>query len=816
MSRIERLLRALFGRSGTRSPRSASGSSAPAGVEVHGDTREQADDDLHVSPPTGARNDVSLPPAFGHYRILAQLGHGGMGIIYKAEDTRLGRFVALKFLSPHAAADKKALGRFRIEARAASSLNHPSICTVYDVGECEAGTFIAMELLEGQSLRRLLSHGGLKPAQLLGLAIQIAEGLEAAHSKGVVHRDLKPENLFVLAQHRIKILDFGVAKLLSDRRPSFSVVGDPDQTTQTASSQYSQLGVPIGTYAYMSPEQVRGEEVDIRSDLFSLGAVLFEMATRRRAFAGKSPVEMSAAILTQAPILPSDMEPRFRSALQAILDKALEKKTAFRYQHASDLIADLKRLERDLAAERTRGIGAAASLPVPPFGRRLAGDLLKGAAVASVVFGAYDSFAGRPSGKYLNQFQLAFIQENVRHGAVDDADFEAGGRHLPLIVDVSALHPDKSLPTDRRMLDGLIGELRRHGARAIGVDLSFDNLVATDFQYLHRWLTHKNVRVGIYNRAVERREAWLGRLEFADLAAGIALPEDNPQHAISFSRRWSSRSPVADPNVASSRDCAGIDDRSRCKEDLVQLPVALWLLSEGQGGLADESSRSDEVEARLTKLLTVQQPHRPDRAAGSLLELGTYVIDYSYLKELRRDTIKLAGGADIAAQLATNRAKIADRVVLIGDLEDTSDHLCYTGMEPLPGALVHASSLATLNRGVLFEPTDRLGPAAAWATFPLFVGFVVGLRLIHTTSRRLRAWPYEHLEILAFVSMAAAVVVLSRWLAQTSGVVWPYFLWVSGGLILYPFAGSLYRAVVTASGMLRASLPPAASRLEGV
>jgi CHASE2 domain-containing sensor protein len=758
---------------------------------------------------------VSLPPAFAHYRILEQLGHGGVGIVYKAEDTRLGRFVALKFLAPHAAADKQALGRFRIEARAASSLNHPNICTVYDVGECEAGTFIAMELMEGESLRRRLSRGGLKPAQLLGLAIQIAEGLDAAHSKNVVHRDLKPENLFVLAQNRIKILDFGVAKLLSDRRSSPSAAGDSGQATHTASNQYSHPGAPIGTFPYMSPEQVRGEAVDIRSDLFSCGAVLFEMATKRRAFRGKSPVEISSAILTETPALPPDLEPRFRTGLQAILDKALEKQAAFRYQHASDLIADLKRLERDLAVQRMPAISA---VPAPPLATLLARDLIKGATVAAVVFLTYGSFAGRASGKYLHQFQLAAIQENVRHGTLDEADFEAGGRHLPLIVDISALHPDKSLPTDRRMLDELIGELRRHGARAIGVDLSFDNLAATDFQYLHRWLTHQNVRVGIYNRAVEKREAWLGRSEFADLAAGIALPQDNPQHAISFSRRWSSGLSAVERTAAVTGDCAGGDDRGRCKEDLIQLPVALWLIAE-RLSVAEDGRSSDEVEARLTKLLTAQRPRSQDRPSGHQLELGTYVIDYSYLKELRRDAIKLEGGAgaDISAQLQVLRAKIDDRVVLIGDLADTSDHLCYTpGMDPLPGMLVHASSLATLSRGVLFEPADAISSAAAWATATILVGIVAGLRVLHATSKRLRAWPYEHLETVVFVLMAIGVIFLCRWLAHANGLVWPYFVWASGGFILYPFAGSLHRAVAATLGMLRTSLSPTPTRVGGV
>jgi CHASE2 domain-containing sensor protein len=737
-----------------------------------------------------------------------------MGRVFKAEDKRLGRIVALKFLTQTAASDRKALGRFRAEARAASALNHPNICTIYDIGECEAGTFIAMEFLEGRTLRQVLSEGRLKPASLIDLAIQIAQGLEAAHSRGIVHRDLKPENLMVADDGRLKILDFGIAKFVTDRQGSD--LRHPDETTSTAQSVYSQIGVPVGTYSYMSPEQVRSEPVDVRSDLFSFGAVIFEMATRRRAFGGKSPADITAAILTHSPVLTGNFEPRFRTGLQVILDKALEKNVALRYQHAADIVADLKRLERDVSADRpptplTAAVGAAST---PAFGRRLIVDLLKAAAVAVVVWLTYESFVNRASGKYLRQFQMAFIQESVRQGALQ-ADFEAGGRHLPLIVDISALHPDKAVASDRRMLDRVITELRSHGARAIGVDLSFDDLAAFDFQYLHRWLSHKNVRVGIYKRAVERREAWLGRLEFAELAAGIALPQDNPQHAISFTRRWSSRLPRGEGAARSTADCTGAEGKTHCKDDLIQLPVALWLLSEQSRTTGGEGADDPRMAERLERLLTVQTSPLDERAAASQLELGTYVIDYSYLKELRRDIIRLESGADadVARQLYLNRAKIAERVVLIGDLEDTSDHLCNTtGREPLAGVLVHAVSLATLNQGMLFEARDTWSAAAAWFGLLFLVAVIAGLRLMHSGSRRLKAWPYEHLEILVFVSLAFGVVQLSRSLAQTTGTVWPQLLWIAGGLVLYPFAGSLHRALVAAPRMIGAFLPVEAKR----
>lgn len=746
-----------------------------------------------------------------------------MGVVYKAEDTRLGRFVALKFLSPDAAADKKALERFRLEARAASSLSHPNICTVYDVGECGAGVFIAMEFLEGLSLRRLLRRGGLAPAQLVNLAIQLADGLDAAHSKGIVHRDLKPENLFVLPQDRLKILDFGVAKLVSSSRPSVGPVGDSNETTQTAEARLTQLGAPLGTYAYMSPEQARGEDVDIRSDLFSLGALLFEMATGRLAFAGKTAAETYVAILTHTPVLPHDADPQLRTVLQAILNKALEKKRQFRYQHASDVAADLRRLGRDSTADRPADpTGLHAAVPPPTrLRRRLAGDVFKAAALAAIVLVAHNSLERRASGKYLHQFQLAFIQENVPHGALNEADFEAGGRYLPLIVDISALHPDKRRTTDRRMLDTLIGELRRHGARAIGIDLSFDEVEGADFQYLQRWLSHENIRVGVYRKAVEKREAWLGRPEFADLAAGIAVSADNPQHAFSYSRRWFFDTAVAEADLTAARDCSAIGDGTNCKEDLIQLPVALWLISERQRISAEGDAESDAVEARLRKLLEARQPRSADRPTGTALDFGTYVIDYSCLKELRRDIIRLDGSIagkspNLVAQLDLHRSRFADRVVLIGDLEDTTDQLCYTpGMNPLPGVLIHASSLATLNRGMLFEPTDTLSPKAMTGAVAFVFTIIVALRVIYTLSPRLRMWPYEYLEILAFGSMSIAVILLCRWLAQTSGVVWPYFLWVAVGLALHPFSEPVGRAVVAAPRMLNASISTISDRTRG-
>ena len=244
---------------------------------------------------------------------------------------------------------------------------------------------------------------------------------------------------------------------------------------------------------------------------------------------------------TRPPVLPASVDPRIRTALQEVLNKALEKSREFRYQHASDLAADLRRLRRDVDAGRSGAAWPAQAAPTPApasLGRSLAGDVIKAAAFATLVFLAHGCLERRPSGRFLNQFQVAFVQESLRRGPANDADFEFGGKSLPLVVDISRLHPDKTQRTDRRMLDALIDELRRRGATAIGIDLMFDDLDGADFQYLQKWTGYRNVRIGVYQRAVEKREAWLGRPEFSTLAAGVALSADDPQQAFFYSRRW--------------------------------------------------------------------------------------------------------------------------------------------------------------------------------------------------------------------------------------------------------------------------------------
>jgi serine/threonine protein kinase/CHASE2 domain-containing sensor protein len=707
------------------------------------------------------------------FRIVSFLAEGGMGVVYKAEDTRLSRFVVLKFLSNRGASDPHAVARLRREARAGSALNHPNISTIYDVVESEGQAFIVMEYLEGFTLRQLIGRRQFgketeRPGarrlpffsieDSLRIARQIADALAAAHAHGLVHRDIKPTNIFVTMAGQAKILDFGLAKSAPDSQ-SESRLPAP-----IALESLTTAGAPMGTLAYMSPEQARNEPVDTRSDLFSFGAVLYEMVTGQKAFPGDAPALIFDAILNRTPVPPGELNPEVPAGLEAIISKALEKDRGRRYQSAADLMRDLS--DVDAPANRRAGKQAPSRATNSHFGRVLL-EVLLGLSITVVFLMLKGAFGTTTPGRLLNEMLTFWVQARPSFRVPE----------LPVaVVDISKLDAVAvaGRPSPRAQLEEIVGAIVNQNPAAIGIDVDFSPEDGgwtqrggpQFFEFLRRLSTP--VYLGVSRSRYSSSAAWLGAEEYRALAASIAVSADD----ISEMPLW-----------------IGRDRSGSCLElaDSVLGPVQ-EIRSRGRGtsgkevtclpsmGLALARSRLEhprEAPRWPSSLLEAFDEEAIDKATGTYA--GLFVPDFSVANHLQEQTSRaVVSGNTVLLALNPALTSLQGKVVLLGntDWEATLDKYPIPPWHTeVPGIYFHACAACTLIRGALLGITTsaRVGLDFLVATIALTcLAWWHCYRSDTTTGKT--DWQLMHLGLTSF--FALTILVGGYGLVQYLRILW--------------------------------------------